>query len=100
MPPKSRYTHEHDHEHGHGYGQHSQDKHSRMMANLVDCQVLLAGGMGMGAHESLQRMGITPVLTDMGVFRRRSGLTLTAPLWISDNDCIEEDTPKARPAMR
>ena len=50
---------------GHGHGQHSQDKHSRMMANLADCQVLLGGGMGMGAYESLQRIGITPVLTDV-----------------------------------
>ena len=58
--------HEHSDEHrGHGYGQHSQDKHSRMMSNLVDCQVLLAGGMGMGAHESLQRTGVTPILTDV-----------------------------------
>ena len=56
---------EHEHDHGHGYGQHSQDKHSRMMANIGDCQVLLAGGMGMGAYESLQRIGITPVLTDV-----------------------------------
>jgi predicted Fe-Mo cluster-binding NifX family protein len=56
---------EHHHEHGHGYGQHSQDKHSSMMANLGDCQVLLCGGMGMGAYDSLQRMGITPVLTDI-----------------------------------
>ena len=59
------HEHDHNHEHGHGYGQHSQDKHSRMMANLDDCQVLLGGGMGMGAYESLQRIGITPVLTDV-----------------------------------
>jgi len=59
------HEHEHSHEQGHGYGQHSEDKHSRMMANLGDCQVLLAGGMGMGAHESLQRIGVTPVLTDL-----------------------------------
>lgn len=38
------HDHDHDHAHGHGYGQHSHDKHSRMMANLTDCQVLLAGG--------------------------------------------------------
>lgn len=62
--------HDHDeahHEHrgqGHGYGRHSQDKHRCMMENLGDCQVLLCGGMGMGAYESLQRIGITPVLTD------------------------------------
>lgn len=60
------HDHEHDpnHEHGHGYGQHSQDKHSRMMANIGDCQVLLCAGMGMGAHQSLQAIGVTPILTD------------------------------------
>jgi predicted Fe-Mo cluster-binding NifX family protein len=61
--------HEHDeghHEHhqeGHGHGRHAQEKHERMMANLGDCQVLLCGGMGMGAHERLREIGITPVLT-------------------------------------
>lgn len=55
--------HEHDHGHGHGYGQHSQDKHSRMMANIGDCQVLLAGGMGLGASASLQAIGVKPILT-------------------------------------
>ncbi len=57
--------HDHEHGHGHGYGQHSQDKHARMMDNIGDCQVLLCGGMGMGAHESLRRIGVTPVLTDV-----------------------------------
>ncbi|HRX02681.1 MAG: dinitrogenase iron-molybdenum cofactor biosynthesis protein [Anaerolineae bacterium] len=56
---------DHQHEHGHGQGQHSQEKHSRMMANLVDCQVLLAGGMGMGAQSSLLQIGVNPVLTDI-----------------------------------
>jgi predicted Fe-Mo cluster-binding NifX family protein len=58
------HEHEHSHEHGHGYGRHSQDKHSRMMANIGDCQVLLCAGMGMGAHQSLQAIGVTPILTD------------------------------------
>lgn len=59
------HDHDHDHEHGHGFGQHAQDKHSRMMANLTDCQVLLAGGMGMGASASLQAIGVQPVLTSV-----------------------------------
>lgn len=57
--------HEHSHEHGHGYGRHSQDKHSRMMANIGDCQVLLAGGMGLGARASLQAIGVKPILTNV-----------------------------------
>lgn len=59
------HEHDHDHEHGHGYGQHSQDKHSRMMANIGDCQVLLAGGMGLGARASLEAIGVKPILTNV-----------------------------------
>jgi len=36
-----------------------------MMANIRDCQVLLAGGMGMGARASLQAIGIKPILTSL-----------------------------------
>lgn len=65
-PDHDEAHHEHaDEAQGHGYGQHSADKHSRMMANLADCQVLLCGGMGMGAYESLQRLGVVPVLTSV-----------------------------------
>lgn len=60
---EEHHAHDHGHEHGHGYGQHAADKHNRMLANLGDCQVLLCGGMGMGAYDSLQQMGITAVLT-------------------------------------
>ena len=59
------HEHDHDHAHGHGYGQHSQDKHSRMMANIGDCQVLLAGGMGLGARASLEAIGVKPILTNV-----------------------------------
>ena len=59
------HEHDHDHEHGHGYGQHSQDKHSRMMANIGDCQLLLAGGMGLGARASLEAIGVKPILTNI-----------------------------------
>lgn len=63
---QEHHEHKHqDHERGHGYGRHSQEKHSRMMANIQDCQVLLCGGMGMGAYESLQRIGVSPILTDV-----------------------------------
>jgi predicted Fe-Mo cluster-binding NifX family protein len=58
------HDHDHSHEHGHGHGRHSQEKHDRMMANIGDCQVLLCAGMGMGAHASLQAIGVTPILTD------------------------------------
>jgi predicted Fe-Mo cluster-binding NifX family protein len=36
-----------------------------MIQSIADCQVLIAGGMGAGAYESLRRSGIRPVLTDV-----------------------------------
>ena len=36
-----------------------------MMDTINDCQVLLARGMGQGAHQSLIARGIKPVLTDI-----------------------------------
>ena len=36
-----------------------------MMANISDCQVLLAGGMGWGAYESLKSQNIQPIVTDV-----------------------------------
>jgi predicted Fe-Mo cluster-binding NifX family protein len=39
--------------------------HGQMLAPILDCQVLLAGGMGQGAHISLTQAGIQPILTDI-----------------------------------
>jgi predicted Fe-Mo cluster-binding NifX family protein len=51
------------HEHS-GQGQHQHD-HNAMIAPIADCQVLVARGMGMGAHISLKEHGIQPVITDI-----------------------------------
>jgi len=58
--------HHHD-EHGdsHGMDPQSQHRHGMMMETISDCQVLLARGMGQGAHYSLKERGIRPVLTDI-----------------------------------
>lgn len=59
---------EHQHgEHGesHGMDSQSQHRHGMMMDTIADCQVLLARGMGQGAHYSLKERGIRPVLTDI-----------------------------------
>jgi predicted Fe-Mo cluster-binding NifX family protein len=55
------------HQHGerHGFDADSQDKHAQMAQNIDDCQVLLAGGMGWGAYESLKSRGIEPIITDI-----------------------------------
>ncbi len=61
----------HEHEHhgegalGHGFDSESRQRHGRMASTITDCSVLLAGGMGAGAYESLKQAGITPVITDI-----------------------------------
>ena len=53
-------------EHGqHGFGQHSHHKHEQMTDTISDCSVLIARGMGMGAHKHLAARGITPILTTL-----------------------------------
>jgi predicted Fe-Mo cluster-binding NifX family protein len=36
-----------------------------MMANITDCQLVIAGGMGWGAQESLKQAGIAVHTTDV-----------------------------------
>jgi len=49
----------------HGYDAGSQVRHASMAGTIADCQVLIAGGMGWGAYESLKSHGIEPVVTDI-----------------------------------
>ena len=57
---------EQQHEHhgpGHGFDAQSQGKHRTMTANIPDCQILVAGGMGFGAHQHIVETGMTPIIT-------------------------------------
>ena len=49
----------------HGYDAGSQARHQNMAGTISDCQVLLAGGMGWGAYESVQSYNIKTVVTDV-----------------------------------
>ncbi|NPV76466.1 MAG: cupin domain-containing protein [Anaerolineae bacterium] len=49
----------------HGMDAASHNKHSRMAEAIADCKVLLCGGMGMGAYESMRRLNIQPVVTTL-----------------------------------
>ena len=49
----------------HGYDAGSQVKHQSMADAVADCQVLLAGGMGWGAYESMKSYNIEPFVTDV-----------------------------------
>jgi len=37
-----------------------------MAETISDCRVLIAGGMGWGARESLKEYDIEPIVTDVG----------------------------------
>lgn len=56
---------EEPHEAGHGMDSASHDKHASMAEAIADCKVLLCGGMGMGAYDSMRRLNIQPVVTEL-----------------------------------
>lgn len=57
--------HEHEHSHEHGQDAASHGKHASMAEAISDCEALICGGMGMGAYESLKRLNIKPIVTDL-----------------------------------
>ena len=64
----------------HGYDAGSQVRHASMMENIADCQVLIAGGMGWGAYESLKSRNIQPIVTDVGTIDEAVKLYLEGKL--------------------
>ena len=49
----------------HGVDPASQDKHVSMAQAIADCEALLCRGMGYGAYQSMEQVGIKPVVTDI-----------------------------------
>jgi predicted Fe-Mo cluster-binding NifX family protein len=49
----------------HGFGPGSEQRHAAMAKAIKDCDVLLSGGMGWGAFESMKQAGIKTVVTDI-----------------------------------
>ncbi len=49
----------------HGMDNASHNKHISMADVIADCEALICGGMGMGAYESMRRLNIKPVVTQM-----------------------------------
>ena len=52
-------------ERGSGFGHRAKCKHEQMFENIRDCDILLARGMGHGAHQDLQNWGIKPIITNI-----------------------------------
>jgi len=64
----------------HGYDTASQAKHRSMAETIADCQVLLAGGMGRGAYESIKACDIKPIVTDVANIDKAAALYLAGTL--------------------
>lgn len=47
------------------HSHHSEARHANMMDAIIDCDVLLARGMGKGAYEGLKVRSIQPIITDI-----------------------------------
>ena len=59
--------HEPNHSQGSGMDSASHRKHGQMAEVIQDCEVLICGGMGRGAYQSMQAYGIRPLVTDKTV---------------------------------
>jgi len=55
----------------HGYDAGSEAKHRSMAEAIADCEVLLVGGMGWGAYESMMNYNIQPIVTDVDNIERQ-----------------------------
>ena len=60
---KPHENHENCNEDSHSH--HSEASHANMMDVIMDCDVLLARGMGKGAYEGLKVRSIQPIITDI-----------------------------------
>jgi predicted Fe-Mo cluster-binding NifX family protein len=57
--------HEPNHTQGSGMDSASHQKHQQMADAISDCDVLICGGMGRGAYQSMQSLGVRPIVTDL-----------------------------------
>jgi len=60
-----QHTSQVSHGERHGFDANAQASHASMIANITDCQLVIAGGMGWGAQESLKQSGIAVHMTDV-----------------------------------
>lgn len=56
---------EYHHGVNHGHDGEAHSKHATMAEAIADCKALICGGMGMGAYDSLKRLNIQPIVTNI-----------------------------------
>jgi len=64
----------------HGYDAGAETRHVTMFESISDCQVLIAGGMGWGAYESMRSRSIETIVTDVENIDEAVGLYLDGKL--------------------
>jgi len=57
--------HQHDPNQPHGMDDASKNKHFQMAEAIKDCDVLLCGGMGLGARKHMEESGIQVIMTEI-----------------------------------
>jgi predicted Fe-Mo cluster-binding NifX family protein len=55
----------HSHDDRHGFDPASHNRHTGMAQAISDCQVIICGGMGAGAYESMRQLNIQPIVTQL-----------------------------------
>ena len=55
---------ERTHSEDHGFGAMAQSRHAAMASAIQDCAVVIVGGMGRGAFESMKSYDIDTIVTD------------------------------------
>jgi predicted Fe-Mo cluster-binding NifX family protein len=53
------------HQGKHGYDDESKYDHELMAKPITDCQVLITGGMGWGAYDSMKSFNMEPIITEV-----------------------------------
>lgn len=62
--PKIGCAHSHSHEEG-DTDQNEAQKHQKMSDPIRDCKLVVSGGMGFGAYQSLMLRGIRTIMTEI-----------------------------------
>jgi predicted Fe-Mo cluster-binding NifX family protein len=64
----------------HGFDAGAQSRHAAMAQTINDCQVVIAGGMGWGAYESLKSYGLETIITNVNSIEEAVKLYLAGNL--------------------
>lgn len=69
LRPKFSHHHqahqEEEHHHENGESEQQHQRHVSMAETIADCEVLICGGMGRPAYDSMVRLNIKPVVTEL-----------------------------------